>query len=264
MEINELFNILKKMAPNLSNQDFSNPDFSTVPAVCAQDVSPLGVCVDPTARNIEDAAKLGIKVLISYHPWQGEAKAVVETQQMQIWPLHEVWDNTAEGVTHTFAKGIGITGLYFKGELIIGEIETEFRDLIEHCQRILGQNILAYSGDLKQMVHKVAIWAGPGFLPNYKKFWEISQTEGCDTVLSSELTISALRYSRAYQLKLIDLGHSSMAKPGMANLAAILREEANDCSVHFLDDLYTCTYSTNCSFAEQFTESEDIFFGAEQ
>ncbi|HBF35708.1 MAG TPA: hypothetical protein DDW50_00120 [Firmicutes bacterium] len=263
MEIKELLNILKKLAPSLSYQDFSDPSSCNSSVTSTRSISRLGVCVDPTAINVENAAKLGIEVLISYHPWYGEAKELVDIQHMQIWSLHEAWDNAPEGVLCTLAKGIGIKSLYPMGELIIGELKTNFRDLIEYCQRFLGQNILSYSGDLKQEVHKVAMWAGPVFLPNYKRFWEVCQTENCDTLLSSELTLSALRFSRACQLKLIDLGHSSMAKPGMSNLAAILKKEAKDCSIHFLDDLYACTYYTNCSFADQFTESEDIFFGSD-
>lgn len=262
MEIKELVNLLKKMAPSLSCQDFDGPA-PGASAAPARSISHLGVCVDPTAINIENAVRLGIEVIISYHPWNGEAKDLVDRQQIQIWPVHEAWDNPPEGITDAFAKGIGVKGLYPKGELLMGELEIIFRDLIENCQRLLGQNILSYSGDLRQEVHKVAIWAGPGFLPHYKKFWEVCHTENCDTFLSSELTLSALRFSREYQLKLVDLGHSSMAKPGMSNLAAILEKEFTDCSIHFLDDLYTCTYYTNCSFADQFTETEDIFFGSD-
>ena len=256
MEIKELFNILGKLAPGLPIQDFSSLNLDTL----TRTITKIGVCVDPTTKNIENATALGIEVLISYHPWQGEAETLIQSRGIRIWSLHEAWDNTPGGITYTFAKGIGITGLYPKGELIMGALDTNFRDLIEHCQRSLGQNILSYCGDLKQAVAKVAIWAGPGFLPNYKKFWEVCLAEGCDTILSSELTLSALRYSGAHQLKLIDLGHSSMAKPGMSNLAAILQKEAPDCSIYFLEELYTCSYYTNCAFAEQFTETEDIFF----
>ncbi len=262
MEIMELLNILKKLAPSLSYQDFSDPSFISASSSTLQ-ISKLGVCVDPTARNIENAVNQGIEVLVSYHPWYGEAKEFVESRQIQIWPLHEAWDNTSEGVLYSLAQGIGLTNLYPKGELMIGQLETVFRDLIENCQRFLGQNILSYSGELKQEVHKIAMWAGPGFLPNYKKLWDVCLSENCDTLLSSELTLSALRYSRAHQLKLVDLGHSYLAKPGMSNLADILRKEAKDCQVQFFDDLYACSYYTNCSFADQFTESEDIFFGAD-
>jgi Uncharacterized conserved protein len=256
MEIKELFNILKKLAPSLSNQDFSDPGSITASDV----ISCLGVCVDPTAKNIENAAALGVQLLVSYHPWFGEAKEIVAEHSIRIWPLHEAWDNTAQGVTYTFAQAIGVTGLHSKGELVIGGLTTGLRDLLERCQRILGQNIISYSGDLKQPIAKIAIWAGPGFLPNYKKFWEACRAEGCDTILSSELTLSALRYARAFSLKFIDLGHSLVAKPGMLNLTSLLKEQLPECNIHFLDDLYACSYYTNCSFADQFTESEDIFF----
>ena len=261
MEIKDLFKILEKLAPGLSSVDFKN----SVIRKSDRKITRLGVCVDPTVKNIESAAKQGIEVLISYHPWQGEAAQFIQKQGMEIWPLHAAWDNTPEGVTYTLAKAIGVTSIYLKGELIIGTLETSLRDLIERCQHSLGQNILSFSGDLKQLVIKVAIWAGPGFLPNYKKFWEVCLAEGCDTVLSSELTLSALRYSQAHQLKFVDLGHSAMAKPGMSHLMEILKEylTIHDCSIEYLDDIYSCNFYTNCAFADQYTESEDIFFTTE-
>ncbi|HBE79837.1 MAG TPA: hypothetical protein DDW65_18960 [Firmicutes bacterium] len=265
MEKHVLLDILKKLAPGLSTQDFTNPNAG----MTAEIVSKVGICVDPTGKNIENAVKSGVEVLITYHPLYDEvappAAVAVQKRQLQIWSLHEAWDNTGEGVIYTFAKDIGVTDLYSKGELVIGTTNTgfRFRELIESCQRSLGQNILSYSGDLKQNVTKVAIWAGPGFLPNYRKFWELSLAEGCDTVLSSELTLSALRYSRMHRLKFIDLGHSLLAKPGMLHLMELLKDHAPACSFQFLDDLYACNYYTNCSFAEQFTEAEDIFFETE-
>jgi putative NIF3 family GTP cyclohydrolase 1 type 2 len=267
MENTELLAILKKLAPGLSTQDFNGLNAG----VAAEVVSKVGICVDPTVKNIENAIKSGVEVLITYHPLYDEVAApalaavAVQKRRLQIWPLHEAWENISEGVIDTFAKDIGVTDLYSKGELVIGVTNSglRFRELIESCQRSLGQNILSYSGDLKLNVAKVAIWAGPGFLPNYRKFWELSLVEGCDTVLSSELTLSALRYSRMNRLKFIDLGHSPLAKPGMLHLMELLKEQAPTCSFQFLDDLYACNYYTNCSFAEQFTEAEDIFFETE-
>jgi putative NIF3 family GTP cyclohydrolase 1 type 2 len=261
MEIKDLFNILGKLAPGLSSADFSNSSVGKSP----RQISRLGVSVDPTVKNIENAAKRGIEVLISYHSWQGEAAQLIQNQRMEIWPLHATWDYTPEGVTYTLAAAIGVSCIYSKGELIIGTLETSFRDLIERCQRSLGQDILSYCGDLKQLVAKVAIGAGPGFLPNYKKFWEVCLAEGCDTVLSSELTFSALRYSQAHQLKFVDLGHSAMAKPGMSHLVEILQEYFTDqaCSIDYFDDSYSCNFHTNCAFADQFTETEDIFFSTD-
>jgi putative NIF3 family GTP cyclohydrolase 1 type 2 len=269
MEKHVLLEILKKLAPGLSTQDFTNPNAG----VTAEIVSKVGICVDPTVKNIENAIKSGVELLITYHPLYDElvfpvsvsVSASAQKRQLPIWSLHEAWDNTGEGVIYTFAKDIGITDLYSKGELVIGATNSglRFRELIESCQRSLGQNILSYSGDLKQNVVKAAIWAGPGFLPNYRKFWELSLAECCDTVLSSELTLSALRYSRMHRLKFIDLGHSPLAKPGMLHLMELLKAQAPTCSFQFLDDLYACNYYTNCSFAEQFTEAEDIFFETE-
>jgi putative NIF3 family GTP cyclohydrolase 1 type 2 len=257
VEIKDLFNILGILAPGLSTEDFTNPNLAT----STRTISKIGVCVDPTAKNIHNAVDKGIDVLISYHPWQGEAGSVIQDRGLGIWPLHAVWDNAADGIIYTLAGAIGLMDCYPKGEIIFGNVEILFRELIERCQNAIGKNILSYSGELKHPVSKVGIWAGPGFLPNYKKFWEACLIEGCSTILSSEMTLSALRFSQANQLQLIDLGHSTMAKPGMSRLAEVLKESlSSDFAVFYFDDIYACNYYTNCAFAEQFTESEDIFF----
>lgn len=255
MEIKELFNILEKLAPSVSAVDF----FNHQPTDLTKSVFKLGVCVDPTPENISRAVQQGIEILISYHPWQGEAELMVRNQEMEIWSLHEAWDKPVEGVIFSITEAIGLTGLYSKGEISFGEAQIPFRELIERCQRVLDLKLLPFYGDLKQIASKIAIWSGPGFFPNYKKFWEMCLVEACDTMISTELTLSALRYARAHQLKLIDLGHSAMAKPAMLRLAELLRNDFNDrdCTVDFFSDIYTCNYYTNCSFAEQFQETED-------
>ncbi len=259
MEIKELFNILKKLAPGLIIDDFINHEGDRL-----KTISKVGICIDPTPPNIIKAYDNEIDVLISYHPWQGEAESVVRNGAIEIWPLHTAWDNTEHGVIYTLAKEIGILGLYQKGEIVYGVTELTFKELIELCQRALGQNILSYGGDLKLLSNKIGMWAGPGFLPNYKKFWEVCRDEGCDTIISSEITLSALRYSRARQVKIIDLGHSAMAKPGMLQLEKLLRGEPalKSCMIDFYDDFYGCNYYTNCAFADQFTE-DDSFFESE-
>jgi putative NIF3 family GTP cyclohydrolase 1 type 2 len=91
----------------------------------------------------------------------------------------------------------------------------------------------------------VAVVAGTGFFPVYKEAWAEWLAAGCNVVLSSELSRYSINYFARHGVNLIDLGHSLMAKPGMAHLAYLLqnRLKAFDCEVEFFPHLYTVDYS---------------------
>ena len=220
----------------------------------------IGVCVDPTAKNIVAATTANTDILISYHPWQGEAEELLRKHGMSILALHTAWENSPEGVNFTFAKGIGLTGFRIVDGILLGEAGTSLRELLERCQRVLEMNVLSYFGELNSRVNQVGIWAGPGFLPHFKSIWENCRRYGCDTILSSELTLLPLRYASLHGLNLIDLGHSAIAKPGMLRLVQLLAEQLAEfgVTVEFFADFYESNcYTTRCS-KEQFEVEESL------
>jgi len=254
MEVGTLIEILKDMAPDLSS------DLMAGITEERRNVNKIGVCIDPNEQNIYSAAAKSVEILISYHPWLGEAAQLVNTKKMGIIPLHTAWDNTAEGINNTFAKAVGLTGIYTVNTVTVGLADLLFRDLLERCQRVLDLNVLPYYGELKFPVKKIGIWAGPGFLPHNKKIWEICVGEGCDTIVSGELSLAPLRYAAAKQLKLLDLGHSAITKPGMSHLADLLkyRLKALDCSIEFFEGYYACGYYTKSFFLQQDETDESL------
>src|SRR5690606_37114804 len=112
--------------------------------------------------------------------------------------------------------------------------------------------ILPYVGDLNAQVSKVLIISGPGFMPLYKEEWDKWITSGCDTFLSAELGRYAISYLNRNNIKLIDLGHSAMARLGMEHLTYLLqtRLEIYECVVSYYPDIYGVNYLTASFYPE--------------
>jgi putative NIF3 family GTP cyclohydrolase 1 type 2 len=255
MEVATLIEILLELAPELTLQDGVN----LTPLRDGSLIKRLGVCVDPTAGVIASAINRGVNLLIAYHPWHGEAQALIHAKDLGIIPLHTAWDNVPEGVNLTFAKEIGLTDIKIQQKLVTGMTDLALRALLERCRQIVDQNIIPYWGELCRAVKKIGIWAGPGFLPFHKRVWEECVAQGCDTIISGEISLLPMRYAAAQQLQLIDLGHSLIAKPAMAKLAKILKTRCGaELPVEFLGDCYGCNYYTNFNYCQS-EESEEEF-----
>lgn len=256
MEVQILIEILKDLIPELTTRDFINVN----PSDELNQMSKLGICVDPTEQNIYNAVSKGITVLISYHPWSGEAKHIIDTNKIKIIPIHTTWDNHADGINKTFANAIGLDDLSIVDNVVTGNTDLLFRDLLERCQRVLDLNVIPYYGDLKFPVKKAAIWAGPGFLPHHQPIWEACLAQGCDTIISGELSLLPLRFAATHQLKLVDTGHCTIAKPGISHLAELLkyRLKALECTVEVFEDYYSCQYYTKNYYLQQFEPDESL------
>jgi putative NIF3 family GTP cyclohydrolase 1 type 2 len=255
MEVATLIEILLELAPELALKDCVNLE----PLRAGSLVKRLGVCVDPTVGAITSAVNRGVNLLITYHPWHGEAQQLIREKDLGIIPLHTAWDNVSEGVNLTFAKGIGLADIQIRQNLVTGTTNLTLRVLLERCRQIVDQNIIPYWGELRGIVKKIGLWAGPGFLPFQKRVWEECVAQGCDTIISGEISLLPLRYAAAHQLQLIDLGHSMIAKPAMAKLVKILTDRCGAAlAVEFLGECYSCNYYTNFNYCQSEESGEFI------
>jgi putative NIF3 family GTP cyclohydrolase 1 type 2 len=138
MEVATLIEFLRDLAPQLALPEGVNPAFSRGWAA----VKHLGVCIDPTAGVIRNALNRGINILVTYHPWHGEAGQLLSEKDLVIIPLHTAWDNVPEGVNLTFAKELGLADIQFHRDLVSGIANLPLRVILERCRRIVGQNII--------------------------------------------------------------------------------------------------------------------------
>src|SRR5690554_409337 len=227
-------------------------------------VERIGVCVDPTAKNIELAREKGIQILISHHRWLGEAAKTVEAEEISLYYMHSVWNRATEGTAVTLARLLNLEKFSLEGDVVKNTTDLTLKELIACCQRVLEVDILPYVGDLNTPVKKVVISAGPGFMGLYKEEWQSWLEEGFDTALSAELGRFAVGYLGSRGVNLVNLGHSPMVKPGMKHLAYLLQNRLKifECEVEFLADLYTVQYQTGSFYHN--IGSEEIVGGKEE
>ncbi|HHU83102.1 MAG TPA: hypothetical protein GXZ26_08870 [Firmicutes bacterium] len=244
IELGKLDSILEELAPAKNADPYDLPGYQ-LRAEGREKVEKIGVCVDPTERNILSAARKGVELLISHHPWQGEAAGELTAKGMGLYKLHSAWNRAPEGNNITLARLLNLSDLKAAGDAVFGMTDLSLKELLTCCQRILEVNVIPYNGDLNARITRVAVVSGPGFFPVCKEAWGEWLAAGCNLVLSSELSRYSINYFSRHGVNLIDLGHSLMAKPGMKHLAYLLqnRLKAFDCEVEFFPHLYIADYS---------------------
>ncbi len=250
MEFEALAKIINELAPNFMERQ--SPSFP--PLEPKWQVHKIGVTVDPTPENLRQAEQCGINLLFTYHPWTGEPSKAVASGRLRILALHHAWNLAPQGIIPELANALALTDLNERQQLVFGTTDTLLRNLIETCQRSLEITVVPYSGELRAPVKQVAIWLGAGFLPHHRELWETCIANGCDTLLSGELTLAALRFGVNHNLKMVDLGHSAVARMGMKRFAQILSDRLQaDCPVERLDGYYACNYFTNYSITDMYS-----------
>lgn len=243
IQLEKLQSIIEELAPAELADQYDTPYFLRSPK---PKVKKIGVCVDPTEYNLCIALKDRVDLLISHHPWHYLNEDLLKKSEMGVFVLHSSWNKAPEGNTSTLARLLNFKELAHEGEMVKGQLNMKLRDLLFCCQRILNTPIIPYAGDLNAKANQVLIISGPGFTPFYQPQWNKYIDLGCDTFLSSELGRFALSYLTGLKIKLIDLGHSAMARPGMEHLAYTLqtRLKVFDCEVCFYPDINAVNYQT--------------------
>jgi putative NIF3 family GTP cyclohydrolase 1 type 2 len=253
MEVATLVRILLELAPDLAGMG----PLKFAPAPLGDlNLNKLGVAVDPTPSNIRNAITGGVDLLICYHPWTGEAEHLLRENSLRIIALHEAWDNSPYGAVTDLAETLGLTGEKIIDGLTIGEADSNLRSLIEGCQRALSITVVPFCGELLSPVRRVGIKLGAGLQPHRQTLWETCRAQGCDTLLSGELTMAAVRFSANQHLKMIDLGHSTAVKASFTKFHRLLAErlQEQNCQVQFFENMYAGSYFTNYSIADSYTE----------
>ena len=246
----EILAILEELAPRVCAEPKDEPCYEVR---AGENCHRLGVCVDPTERNLYLAASDGADFIITHHPWSGEAAEVVRSKGLAIYRLHSAWDLAPDGNAITLARLLGLRELVLADGALTGKTDLNLRGLIERCQRVVERPVLPYFGDLSSRVGTVGIIIGSGFLPVFRRRWEALVEAGCATIVSGEISHAAARFAQHANVRLVDLGHNGLVKPGMAHLAYLLRCRltAYDCAAEFYDDAYGINYYTAWALPRQ-------------
>lgn len=242
--------VLEELAPRAGAEPGDEPCYEIMNG---DNCNRLAICAEPTERHLYLAASDGADFVITHHAWHGEGEDMVRSKGISIYRLHSAWDLAPDGNAATLARMMGLTDLLLNDGCFTGLTGLSLRALIERCQRIIGRSVLPYYGDLSVAVRAVGIIPGSGFMSVFRRHWESLKINGCDTIVSGDLSHTALRYAQEEGLNLIDLGHSGMAKPGLAHLAYLLRCRllALGCEVDFYDEILMASHYTAWSLPRQ-------------
>ncbi|MGQ9779911.1 MAG: Nif3-like dinuclear metal center hexameric protein [Bacillota bacterium] len=238
--------ILEELAPRLCAEPGDEPRFEIRHGEACRR---LGVCTEPTERNILLAAGQGADFLLTHHAWEGEGAEVIAAKKISLYRLHSAWDLAPEGNLVTLARMLGLRELVLREGTITGTTDLALKDLLDRAQRLAGRNVLPYCGDPNRRVRTVGIIPGSGFLPVFRRRWEALAALGCDTIISGEISHAAARFAARNGVRLVDLGHSGLVRPGMMHLAYLLRCRlmAYGCEVDFYEDAYSVEYHSAAS-----------------
>lgn len=260
IELGRLESILEELAPVELSDPYDRPCYLWQPK---DKLEKIGVCVDPTEYNIRTAGGKGVELLLTHHQWVGEAEVEIREKKIGIYQMHSVWNRAPDGIIATLARLLNLDNAVFEADAVLGETDMTLKELLGCCQRILEFNIIPYFGELSARIKKVALISGPGFLPLYKEEWDKWIERGCDAILSSETGRYAVGYLAKRNIKLIDLGHSLMARPGMKHLAYILKNRLKifECEVEFFPDVYNVNYHIGSFYPG--LETPDFFIDKE-
>lgn len=245
----EVLAVLEELAPRFCAEPGDEPGFEVRHG---ESCNRLGVCTDPTERNLFLAASDGTDFIITHHAWRGEGAEVVKAKGISIYRLHSAWDLAPEGSLVTLGRMLGLRNLVIQNGALTGLAETDMAGLLQRAQRIAGQGILAYCGDPAARLETVGIIPGSGFLPVFRPRWEALAAAGCEAIISGDLSFPAARFAHRERIGLIDLGHSGLVQPGLAHLAYLLRSRLMSCGceVEFYEDRYSISHYTAWSMPD--------------
>lgn len=223
--VNEIYAFLQEKAPFELQEGFDNAGF-LVGRAGAQ-VSKILVAMDITEQVVEEAAELGVQLIVAHHPVifggvqavsdqtvTGRILLALAENRIAAICAHTNLDKVEGGVNDALALRLGLTDIVqLKQEGVdglgrpygIGRVgyvtEQPLYDFAIGVKRLLGANGLRLV-DGGRPAHKVAVGGGAcaGMM------WD-ALAQGCDTFITSDVKYNHFLDAKAQGLNLIDAGH---------------------------------------------------------
>lgn len=223
--VNEIYAFLQEKAPFELQEGFDNAGF-LVGRAEAQ-VSKILVALDITEQVAEEAAELGVQLIVAHHPVifggvqavsdqtvTGRILLALAENRIAAICAHTNLDKVEGGVNDALALRLGLTDIVqLKQEGVdglgrpygIGRVgyvtEQPLYDFAIGVKRLLGANGLRLV-DGGRPAHKVAVGGGAcaGMMGD-------ALAQGCDTFITSDVKYNHFLEAKAQGLNLIDAGH---------------------------------------------------------
>lgn len=226
--VNEIYNIIDEFAPFSSQCEWDNSGLLVGDGMC--ETEKIGVVLDITPEAVEEAASLGIGLIVSHHPIIFSPLKSISSKSVPymlakngICALcsHTPLDKAVGGVNDALAAALGFNArpLFSYGdEAMLRAFEIEETDG-EALARLVAErlNTAVSLVDSGKKIRRVAVCGGAGgdFIPDVI-------SAGCDAYITGEVKHNHLLEAKADGLTLLQAGHFSTENPVVDALANLL------------------------------------------
>lgn len=227
MTVREIFDSLKAWAPMEYALDFDNPGLLVGDEDAQADR--VLVALDVTSDVIDEAERMGAKLIVSHHPLifhklgavveqDGVGRRVIRLIKsgISLISMHTNLDAAQGGVNDALAECLGVKNLSIIEELgdgygigRVGELDEaeSVRAFLKRVKSALGAPGLRYAAADK-MIKKVAVGGGA-----CSSYLELVHAMGCDAFVTADVKHDGYLSAREMGITLIDAGHFSTENP---------------------------------------------------
>lgn len=237
MIVQQILDYLETLAPAYMKYEWDN-----VGLLCGsrqKEVKKVLVALDPFMDVCQEAANLGVDLIVTHHPLifrpcksvteddpVGKSILFLASHGISAVNVHTNLDCAPGGVNDVLAKTLELTeielvdpigedyGLLRKGTIA----PRSLTDFMVHVKAKLGTPVLRYA-DAGREVHHVAVGGGA-----CGDEYEAALRAGCDTLVTADVKYNHFWDARELGINLIDAGHYYTENPVCSVLAEQLRQ----------------------------------------
>lgn len=235
--INQLvFELINELAPFESQEAFDNAGFLV--GEPGADVSGIMVALDATPAVVQEAAALGVQLLLVHHPvmfhavrqirddsFEGRLLGDLLRNRLSLIAAHTNLDQTEFSGAHQIAGMLELRHIRREGPyLVLGELErAEPAEALENrLSKALRFPVRRY-GDASLRVRRLAI-AGGAYCEGYAE----AQRLGAQALLTGEVRHHNAVAASSSGFVLFDGGHEATEAPMMVAFARCLQKRLNE------------------------------------
>jgi len=241
VKINDVINIMKKIAPENLKESYDNVGFMIGDR--NNEVTKILVALDCTLQVIDEAKTIGAELILTHHPLLFKRPKSITTDTLQgkkiinliksdiaLYSSHTNWDSVKDGLNDEFVNLLG-----FKESKIIeknpldptagvGRIVELKEDItIEEIINIIKDKFnlenLRFSGELNKRVRTIALVNGSG-----EDYLQSAYELGAEVIITSDTTYHFVSDYEEMGFSVIDIGHFNSEWPLMMELSKRIKE----------------------------------------
>lgn len=241
VKINDVINIMKKIAPENLKESYDNVGFMIGDR--NNEVTKILVALDCTLQVIDEAKTIGAELILTHHPLLFKRPKSITTDTLQgkkimslikndiaLYSSHTNWDSVKDGLNDKFVKLLG-----FKESKIIEKnplnptagvgriVELKEDVAIEKIINIIKDKFnlknLRFSGELNKRVRTIALVNGSG-----EDYLQPAYELGAELLITGDTTYHFVSDYEEMGFSVIDIGHFNSEWPLMMELSKSIKE----------------------------------------